>query len=305
MTSVLDLDSALARPTISEIFWIFAPMAKMVSCVYTQLGIWSNWLGELSHPEFPHYMKWENSFDWMRKFTKTQLKEIKWSIGALFFNLKPCLKINSSVILRTMVVWCEANFWVQSSIFHICPWFAFLWINIIGEDRESLSLSLFGFDLFLLLLCCENQFKIASFAWSSLVLQIIQVQMKISDRFCVRCYCIHWIIIRCHWLHCSIHWCIVIAVTKMIKKWEHNENGQKMVSIKYVKYGKPPANYEEIRREFAKPDVYEDLGLSLHHERGKFFNVIQITDEFENCILSSSKSISLILQNTEETSRFF
>lgn len=78
-----------------------------------------------------------------------------------------------------------------------------------------------------------------------------------------------------------------------------------MVSIKYVKYGKPPANYEEIRREFAKPDVYEDLGLSLHHERGKFFNVIQITDEFENCILSSSKSISLILQNTEETSRFF
>lgn len=51
--------------------------------------------------------------------------------------------------------------------------------------------------------------------------------------------------------------------------------------------------------------MYEDLGLSLHHERGKFFNVVQITDEFENCIFSSSKSISLILENTEETSRFF
>lgn len=71
------------------------------------------------------------------------------------------------------------------------------------------------------------------------------------------------------------------------------------------KYGKAPTNCREILAEFQKPDIFEQLGLSRHHQRGIFFNTVQITDSYENCIFSSSKSISLILENTKEEDRFF
>lgn len=84
-----------------------------------------------------------------------------------------------------------------------------------------------------------------------------------------------------------------------------SEISRTLEDIRKQKYGKPPKNGEEIKEEFNKPNVYQNLGLSLHHERGTFFNTMQITDTFENCIFSSSKSISLILENTTESSRFF
>lgn len=71
------------------------------------------------------------------------------------------------------------------------------------------------------------------------------------------------------------------------------------------KYGKPPQNCEEIQREFAKKEIYESLGLSLHQDRGVFFNTVQFGDGFENCIFSSSKSISLIKEHINEENRFF
>lgn len=71
------------------------------------------------------------------------------------------------------------------------------------------------------------------------------------------------------------------------------------------KYGKAPTDGNEIRKEFEKPEIFELLGRSLHHERGDFFNVMQIKKDHENCILSSAKSISLILENVREEDRFF
>lgn len=71
------------------------------------------------------------------------------------------------------------------------------------------------------------------------------------------------------------------------------------------KYGKAPTNCREIEREFAKANIFESLGISRHQERGIFFNTVQIGDGFENCIFSSSKSISLIKDNVDTKDRFF
>lgn len=71
------------------------------------------------------------------------------------------------------------------------------------------------------------------------------------------------------------------------------------------KYGKAPMNGEEILLEFQKENVFEDLGKSKHRERGIFFNEVQISNEYTNCIFSSSKSISLILDNVRQEDRFF
>lgn len=72
-----------------------------------------------------------------------------------------------------------------------------------------------------------------------------------------------------------------------------------------MKYGKAPTNGEEIRIEFEKPEILNDLGMSKHREHGPFFNQLQINDHFTNCIFSSAKAISLVLENVDENDRFF
>lgn len=76
-------------------------------------------------------------------------------------------------------------------------------------------------------------------------------------------------------------------------------------NIRKKKYGKSPTNGREILLEFQKENVREEYGFSLLQDRGPFFNDVIITDRFENCIFSSSKSIALILENTLEKDRFF
>lgn len=71
------------------------------------------------------------------------------------------------------------------------------------------------------------------------------------------------------------------------------------------KYGKAPTNGQEILAEFEKEYVSEAYAFSILKDHGPFFNDVVITDTFENCIFSSSKSIDLILQNTTEEERFF
>lgn len=75
--------------------------------------------------------------------------------------------------------------------------------------------------------------------------------------------------------------------------------------IRKARYGKAPTNGKEILQEFSKPEVFQNLGLSLHREHGVFFNKVDISEHFENCIFSSSKSISLILENTKKEDRCF
>lgn len=72
-----------------------------------------------------------------------------------------------------------------------------------------------------------------------------------------------------------------------------------------IKYGKSPTTGEEIQLEFSKPHVFEELGKSKHHERGIFFNTMQIANGYQNCIFSSAKSIALIKYFTNEENRFF
>lgn len=72
-----------------------------------------------------------------------------------------------------------------------------------------------------------------------------------------------------------------------------------------LKYGKAPTSGEEIRAEFQKPDVLKDLGMSKHRENGPFFNHLQIDANFTNCIFSSAKAISLVMENIDEKDRFF
>lgn len=71
------------------------------------------------------------------------------------------------------------------------------------------------------------------------------------------------------------------------------------------RYGKAPRNGREIIQEFSKTEGYQNLGLSLHRERGVFFNRMEVNEHFENCIFSSSKSISLILEHTKKEERCF
>lgn len=77
-------------------------------------------------------------------------------------------------------------------------------------------------------------------------------------------------------------------------------------NLRSQKYGNAPCNgkevLEQIERDF-------DLGYSLLRNNDgellKLLDDVVITDTFENCIFSSSKSISLIKEFTEETTRFF
>lgn len=71
------------------------------------------------------------------------------------------------------------------------------------------------------------------------------------------------------------------------------------------RYGKSPINGTEILVEFEKQSVLDNYGFSLLQDHGSFFNDVVISDNFENCIFSSAKSIELILQNTTEAERFF
>lgn len=71
------------------------------------------------------------------------------------------------------------------------------------------------------------------------------------------------------------------------------------------KYGKAPSTAEEIRLEFQKQEIFEDLGKSRHREHDVFFNNIQIEPNFCNCLFSSSKSISLIREHIREQDRFY
>lgn len=72
-----------------------------------------------------------------------------------------------------------------------------------------------------------------------------------------------------------------------------------------AKYGKAPTTGEEIQSDFRKFEIFEDLGRSRHRERGIFFNDIHIEANYCNCIFSSAKSISLIIENIREKDRFF
>lgn len=75
--------------------------------------------------------------------------------------------------------------------------------------------------------------------------------------------------------------------------------------IRKQRYGKAPTNGKEVLEEFSKPEIFQKLGLSLHRERGVFFNKMDIHKNFENCIFSSSKAIQLILENTKKEDRCF
>lgn len=70
-------------------------------------------------------------------------------------------------------------------------------------------------------------------------------------------------------------------------------------------YGKAPTNGVEVLAEFEKESVSELYAFSSLQDHGTFFNDVIITNNFENVIFSSSKSIDLILQNTTEAQRFF
>lgn len=72
-----------------------------------------------------------------------------------------------------------------------------------------------------------------------------------------------------------------------------------------AKYGKAPTNAQELNEKFKEQNIFESLGKSLHRDRGIFYNCSQITENYSNCIFSSSKSIQLIKENVEEKDRFF
>lgn len=72
-----------------------------------------------------------------------------------------------------------------------------------------------------------------------------------------------------------------------------------------AKYGKAPKNAKEIADVFKKTDIFETLGKSLYRGRGTFYNCSQITENYENCIFSSPRSIQLIKENVDEKDRFF
>lgn len=72
-----------------------------------------------------------------------------------------------------------------------------------------------------------------------------------------------------------------------------------------AKYRKAPTDAEGIAREFEKEHIYEDLGKSLHKDKGIFYNGVQIEENFSNCIFSSEKSIQLIEDFVEKKDQFF
>lgn len=76
-------------------------------------------------------------------------------------------------------------------------------------------------------------------------------------------------------------------------------------NIRKTKYGQSPTNASKISAEFEKQHISESYGFSLLQDHGPFYNDVIITNNFEICFFSSSKSIELILQNTPEAERFF
>lgn len=72
-----------------------------------------------------------------------------------------------------------------------------------------------------------------------------------------------------------------------------------------TKYGKSPNTLEVIEREFKKASVFQDLGLSRHHEHGVLYNGIDIAKDYCNCFFSSAKAIQLVKDNLEPDERFY
>lgn len=73
--------------------------------------------------------------------------------------------------------------------------------------------------------------------------------------------------------------------------------------MRKTRYGKSPTTPKEIETEFAKEEIYNDLGQSL--AGGAIYNGIQIEDNFSNCIFSSPHSILLAKESLEPHERFF
>lgn len=79
-------------------------------------------------------------------------------------------------------------------------------------------------------------------------------------------------------------------------------------NLRAQKFGNAPTNGTEVLEQieinslsgfqYALPEDEEE-------ELGKLFYDVQITDKFDNCIFASSKSLSLIKENTNEKDRFF
>lgn len=84
-----------------------------------------------------------------------------------------------------------------------------------------------------------------------------------------------------------------------------DEMRRTMEDWRKAKYGKAPKNAKEIEDAFKKSDIFETLGKSLYRGRGTFYNCSQITENYENCIFSSPRSIQLIKENVDEKDRFF
>lgn len=78
-----------------------------------------------------------------------------------------------------------------------------------------------------------------------------------------------------------------------------------MRDLRKSKFGKSPGSLEEIAHEFNKPHIVEELGTSLHRDKGVLFNSIQIESDYCNCIFSSPHSISLMKKNLETHERFY
>lgn len=79
-------------------------------------------------------------------------------------------------------------------------------------------------------------------------------------------------------------------------------------NLRAQKYGNAPTNGKEILEQIENGSL-SDLEYSLIHDNEgklqKLLNDVVITDKFENCIFSSSESLSLIRDFTEEEQRFF
>lgn len=71
------------------------------------------------------------------------------------------------------------------------------------------------------------------------------------------------------------------------------------------RFGKAPINGTEILEKFEKEQILKDYGFSLLQERGRLFNDVIITDQYENVIFSSAKCIALIVENVPQNKRFF
>lgn len=75
--------------------------------------------------------------------------------------------------------------------------------------------------------------------------------------------------------------------------------------LKNKKYGKSPTNCDEIKAAFENPAIMNDLGTSLHRERGNLYNYTHEENDFSYTIFSSPKSIQLITDNLDESERFY